>query len=199
VGFTKRHLAPQWALDHSAEVSLAVPLEYCSSDEAAYRTVNLAGNSQPAFFCTVTPGGTTPGSKRQPLLVPAAAPPPAAVRDAEGYDLRPDPLAATTAAELVAALREYRSWAGSPPFRTMAAHARQAVAHSTMHTAMKNDTELPRLKVVTAIIAGCGGDENDQRAWATAWRRIALGKLDAPSTAGTPTLRVLPPAAEANG
>jgi hypothetical protein len=35
--------------------------------------------------------------------------------DAEGYDLRPDPLAARTPAELIAALRLYRIWAGEPP------------------------------------------------------------------------------------
>lgn len=64
-----------------------------------------------------------------------------------------------------------------------------------MYAAPNNDTELPRLKVVIAIIAGCGGDDAEQRAWATAWRRLALGKLDASATAAEPpTLRVVPPA-----
>ena len=81
----------------------------------------------------------------------------------------------------------------------MADKARQAVAPSTMCTVLKNGTELPKLKVVIAIIAGCGGDDEEQRAWATAWRRIALGKLDASAAAEAPTLRVVPLAAEASG
>ncbi len=104
--------------------------------------------------------------------VPAASPEP--VRDADGYNLKPDPLSAQTAAELVEALRQYRAWAGNTPFRQMAARARQRVAHSTMCVALKND-ELPGLKVVLAIVAGCGGGQPDQEKFATAWRRINSG------------------------
>jgi hypothetical protein len=126
-------------------------------------------------------------------------PAPGPVRDVDGYNLRPDPMAATTAGELVAALREYRAWADNPPYRKMAAQARQVVGHSTMYAALKNDTELPRLKVVIAIIAGCGGDDEEQRAWATAWRRISMGKHGGQAAAETPALRALPAVAEASG
>jgi hypothetical protein len=97
-----------------------------------------------------------------------------AVRDATGYDLKPDPLTAQTGAELVAALRKYREWAGRTPFRTMAARARWEVAHSTMCVALRS-SELPPLKVVVAIVAGCGGGADDQQLFATAWRRISSG------------------------
>jgi hypothetical protein len=46
------------------------------------------------------------------------------------------------------------------------------------------------------VIAGCGGCEEDQRRFVTAWRRIQLGQPGEP-TAGGPALRVVPPAAEA--
>ena len=95
----------------------------------------------------------------------------APVRDAAGFDLRPDPLTAATNAELVARLRQYRQWAGDPPFRAIAAQAGQIVAHSTIYVALNSD-ELPSLKVVLAVVAGCGGSEEDQRAFATAWRRL---------------------------
>jgi hypothetical protein len=103
-------------------------------------------------------------------LPPATAP----VRDADGYDLKPDPLTAQAAPELVSMLRKYREWAGSTPFRTMAARTRWEVAHSTMCVALRSDT-LPALKVVMAIVAGCGGGDDDQQAFATAWRRISTG------------------------
>jgi hypothetical protein len=35
--------------------------------------------------------------------------------------------------------------------------------------------ELPRLDAVIAVITGCGDMEEDQRRFATAWRRIELG------------------------
>jgi hypothetical protein len=113
------------------------------------------------------------------------------IRDAAGYDLKPDPLTARTSSELVARLREYREWSGEPPFRMMAEQARQKVAHSTIFGALNSD-ELPRLKVVMAIIAGCGGGIDDQRAFATAWRRVKSGKLDALPAISPPALRVMP-------
>lgn len=101
---------------------------------------------------------------------------PEPLRDAQGYDLRPNPLKATTSAEFVKALRDYRVWAGKPSFRLMAARAQQFVAHSTMCVAL-NSSDLPALKVVTAIVVGCGGGIDDQEKFVTAWRRINSGKL----------------------
>ena len=99
------------------------------------------------------------------------------VSDAEGWgDLKPDPLDAHTPQELVAALRRYREWAGAPSFRQMAARAGQKVAHTTMHTALKSSDRLPKFDVLMAIVVGCGGDENDQRAFATSWRRIRVSR-----------------------
>ena len=122
------------------------------------------------------------------------APAPKPLPDTDGFDLRPDPLKARTAAELVDALRSYRVWAGEPPFRQMAARARQKVAHSTLYAAMDSD-ELPRQDVVAAIIAGCGGSEDEQRRYVTAWRRIKFGTAEPEPVAGTPALRALSAAA----
>ena len=94
--------------------------------------------------------------------------------DAEGFDLRPNPIAATTAAEYIEALRQYKAWSGDPSWRAMAKRAGQTVVHSTMYAAMNGST-LPKLDVVKAIIVGCGGGEEDLSAFATAWRRIATG------------------------
>jgi hypothetical protein len=120
------------------------------------------------------------------------------VQDAAGFDLKPDPLTVLTSAELVARLREYRQWAGEPPFRKIAAQARQKVAHSTIFVALNSD-ELPSLKVVLAVIVGCGGGEEDQQAFATAWRRLKTGKLDAGPAAAIPALRSMPSALQDAG
>lgn len=103
----------------------------------------------------------------------ATLPPP----DADGFDLRPDPLQATTPADLVRALRQYRLWAGEPPLRAIARRAGTGTGASTICTAL-NATTLPRLEIVTAIIAGCGGSAEDQRRFTTAWRVIRLSQHD---------------------
>jgi hypothetical protein len=91
--------------------------------------------------------------------------------DVDGSDLRPDLSLARTPADLVTALRLYRIWAGEPPFRQMADRAGRAIAPSTMCTAL-NASTMPRLATVLAIVVGCGGSEEDQRGFASAWRRI---------------------------
>lgn len=49
----------------------------------------------------------------------------------------------------------------------MAERARWDVAHSTMWVALNSDT-LPKLKVVLAIVAGCGSGHDDQKAFTPA-------------------------------
>ena len=123
----------------------------------------------------------------------AARVPEPVVGDTGGFDLKPDPLTARTPAELMTALRQYRQWAGEPSYRKMAGlagQAGQAVAASTLCTALRSD-ELPRLNVALAIITGCGGGEEDQHRCATAWRQIKRRQ----PTAVKPVLRVVPPIA----
>jgi hypothetical protein len=97
-----------------------------------------------------------------------------ATSDAAGQDLRPDPGQARTPAELMTALREYRIWAGKPSYREMAQRSGQQAAASTMCEALRSD-ELPgRLAIVEAIIAGCGGGDDDRRRFASAWRTLAM-------------------------
>jgi RNA polymerase sigma factor (sigma-70 family) len=92
-------------------------------------------------------------------------------------DLAIDPLRARTAAELVDTLRELRRRAGEPSFREIASHARPHVAPSTIATAL-NGTRLPTLRVVTALVTGCGGGKEDLDAFTTAWRRVhSAGRL----------------------
>jgi hypothetical protein len=94
------------------------------------------------------------------------------ISDALGFDLKPNPLNATTPAEFVRVLNEYKLWSGDPSWRAMAKNANYMVVHSTMHNAMKSDS-LPNFDVMKAIIMGCGGSEEDLKTFATAWRRIA--------------------------
>src|SRR5579859_1408419 len=86
-------------------------------------------------------------------------------------DLKPDPASARTAADFVAALRQYRAWSGDVPWRTIAARAKQNRVHSTIYNAMRRD-DLPTLEVVKAIVIGCGGGDDDLSAFTSAWQRI---------------------------
>jgi hypothetical protein len=95
-----------------------------------------------------------------------------AVSDADGYDLRPDPLNARTPAEFTAALRQFRIWAGEPSLQKMSSRTSDPhVATSTLCSALRGDI-LPTYSVVTAVITACGGSEDDQRRFATAWRKL---------------------------
>jgi hypothetical protein len=93
------------------------------------------------------------------------------VSDAAGFDQKPDPLTATTPAEFVQQLWQFKYWSGDPSWRAMASNASQMVAHSTMYNAMNSD-HLPKFDVMKAIIVGCGGDEEDLKVFASAWRRV---------------------------
>jgi hypothetical protein len=133
----------------------------------------------------------SPGRHRSPI----GKTPSRQISDVRGFDLKPNPLTATTAAEFITALWQYKAWSGDPSWRKMAAQAGQAVVHSTMHAAM-HGSALPKFDVVKAIIIGCGGGEDDLRAFATAWRRIEAGRTRAASflTSPMPPLRLVPAA-----
>jgi hypothetical protein len=93
------------------------------------------------------------------------------INDAFGFDQKPDPLTASTPAEFVQVLWKYKRWSGDPSWRTIARKANHIVVHSTIYAAMNSDT-LPKFDVMKALIIGCGGDEEDLKAYASAWRRI---------------------------
>lgn len=95
------------------------------------------------------------------------------VRDISGYDLRPDPLSATSPAQFMELLRQYRLWCGEPSYRDMAKACGHTYAASTLCTAL-NKNKLPKQRLLHAIIYTCGGDDTDIQAWTTAWRRITL-------------------------
>ena len=123
--------------------------------------------------------GPSPGRHRCATGLPSSQ----QIGDADGFDLKPDPLTATTPAQFNTALRHYRAWSGNPPWRKMAENAGQACVHSTMYAAVNAGT-LPKLEVVKAIITGCGGSDDDLRAYATAWRRITTGHTGTPPPNG---------------
>jgi hypothetical protein len=133
------------------------------------------------------------GATKTPPADVSAPVVPRSVRSVSQAGLKPNPLTARTAAELVGSMREYREWSGETSLRKLAAQARQKVSSSTMCTALNSDN-LPTLKVVVAIIEECGGSLDDQQAFAMAWRRI---KEDAWSADGAPALWLVPRTADA--
>jgi hypothetical protein len=106
--------------------------------------------------------------------------------DAEGFDLRPDPLQTRSPAEFTAALRQYRAWSGDPSLREIAGRAGGRIAASTIWQALRAGDAIPRMEVVLAVVAGCGGSDEDQRRFVTAWRTIRLTAAPAPPHNGKP-------------
>lgn len=105
----------------------------------------------------------------------AAVRPP--IPDLPGTDLRPDPGDADTIAEFLDCLRNYRIWAGSPSYRIMSRNCQRRFAPSTICTALGGDS-LPGLDMVLAIVSACGGTDQHQREFATAWRRLTIPRQE---------------------
>ncbi len=113
---------------------------------------------------------------------------PGSVRKRNGAsapEVRPDPSAAQTPAEFVLELRKLKAFSGLS-LRAIAAGAKQKRVHTTIQHAMKHET-LPTIEVVSAIVTGCGGTEEDLLAFTAAWHR-----LNAASSGHTSTVRGLP-------
>jgi hypothetical protein len=101
----------------------------------------------------------------------------APVEDLEGHPLKPDPLTASTPAELQKLLRAYWVWAGEPSPRDVARDSGGAFSHTTAYKLLDpNGPPFRRLKqvYVRGLIRGCGGDDTEQRLWVTSWRRIRI-------------------------
>jgi hypothetical protein len=106
---------------------------------------------------------------------PAPGPP---AQDPPGCNLRPDPSSARTAAELIEALRELRTWAGNPSFRDMARVCSGRPAASTMCRVLAGGALPARFEVIDAIITACGGKEEDRERFAAAWRRLVMPRQE---------------------
>lgn len=107
----------------------------------------------------------------------AASPQAPALRDASGFDLRPDPLDADTPKALASALRDYWIWAGRPSYRKLAQRAGGKPAASTICT-MLGSSSLPTFDCMLAFLTACGATEEDRRSFATAWRRLSFSRGD---------------------
>ena|SRR6266568_4473210 len=141
-----------------------------ASAPAANLTRRLAASRLPR-----SPGHDRPGQAHAPVPTPDA---PGLARRATGA-LTPG--AITTPAEFVRALRQFRTWAGKPSYRVMAARSRHVYAASTLHAAL-NSASLPGLEQARAIITGCHGTPAHHHAFAAAWRRIRLAPPPPPGT-----------------
>ncbi|MEV0388670.1 hypothetical protein [Nonomuraea sp. NPDC050643] len=89
---------------------------------------------------------------------------------------RPDPAAAHTDAEFVAALQRLKAWSGRS-YRDIQSQAHRAGHHLPYSTAagMLKRRTLPRAEVVTAFVRGCGLDEQAAAAWSAARMRLDMG------------------------
>src|ERR1700683_433838 len=77
----------------------------------------------------------------------------------------------SSGAEFMRELRQLRTSCGDISFRQMAERSGHVVAHSAMCMAL-NGVELPPLKVVLAIVVGCGGSTAYKDHFAAAWHHL---------------------------
>jgi hypothetical protein len=94
--------------------------------------------------------------------------------DVPGCDLRPDPSNARNSAELIEALRQFRTWAGNPSYRDMERACNGRPVASTMCRVLGRGQLPARFEVIDAIIIACGGEEEDRERFASAWRRLIM-------------------------
>ncbi|WUH97764.1 hypothetical protein OHR68_30245 [Spirillospora sp. NBC_00431] len=97
---------------------------------------------------------------------------PSAIPDAQGYDCKPDPLAAASVVEFIDLLRRYREWAGNPSYRDMAERVPGGPSYGTLANILRLNVLPKKLATLEAFIRGSGGGDEDVRSWATAWRRL---------------------------
>jgi hypothetical protein len=98
--------------------------------------------------------------------------------DVPGCDLRPDPSRARNSAELIEALRQFRTWAGNPSYRDMERACNGRPVASTMCRVLGRGQLPARFEVIDAIIIACGGEEEDRERFASAWRRLIMPGKD---------------------
>ncbi|MFD2763568.1 helix-turn-helix domain-containing protein [Micromonospora eburnea] len=121
----------------------------------------------------------------------------------------PDPFAATSPAEFVAAMRALKEWSGLT-FRQLQRQAErfgEALPHSTI-AAVLGRNNLPREALVTAFVRACGLDQATAALWLATRKRLAAqavreaaptnGVSPDPATSGEPPLAP-EPVADASG
>ena len=95
------------------------------------------------------------------------------IPDMPGVSLCPDPGTVHTPAQFMDCLRRYRIWSGKISYREMERKCGRRFAASTICTALQGD-ELPSFDMVLAIVVACGGSEEHQLSFLSAWRSIQL-------------------------
>jgi hypothetical protein len=98
---------------------------------------------------------------------------PCLVLDAAGFDLRPDPLQASTPGQFVSALRQYWIWSGKTPYRELARRSGGELAISTISVMLTKET-LPSQGRMLTFVSACGATEEDCQRFVTAWRLLSL-------------------------
>lgn len=96
----------------------------------------------------------------------------APIPDAPGYDLKPHPEHATTAAEFMRSLRDLRVWAGEPSPRELSRRCGRSPSKTTFWKMLRSD-ELPQLDLLVVFIEALGMP-GDVEEWRNAWRRLRL-------------------------
>jgi hypothetical protein len=167
------------SVDHAFAMVRDLFAEAKECSEQARRELAIAQYEREQARRTLVDAGRRPDDAVRPV-----------VADVPGSNLCPNPADAHTTADFMNALRMFRIWAGKPSYRVMEHQCGRRFAASTICTAL-NGTRLPSLDMVLTVIVACGGRDEHQNAFASAWRRLMLPQDDADQTPGQSGERAL--------
>lgn len=167
-----------------------VPPRAYIHDVSTITPVQSRRSALAALYTAVQAAEASRERLRQQAAVQPISPPllPGQVDDVDGYDLKPDPLTARTASELVDRMQQFRIWAGDAPIRKLARESGGRLPASTLAKVLKG-TALPPLPLLIAFVEVCGGDDGEVSRWATAWRQLRMSpdkRKNNPSATVTP-------------
>lgn len=106
-----------------------------------------------------------------PVLVPRLA-------QSGSLDLRPNPRMAKTPGEFMACLTLFRVWSGNRSLRQISDLSGGRISPSGVGNVLRSTFLPQRFDAVDAIVQGCGGNDEDRAAFASAWRRLYMGSTD---------------------
>ena len=94
------------------------------------------------------------------------------------YYFKPDPLTAASLPELEGLVRELWVWAGRPSGRRLAADSGGSFSHATISKLIYDQPGKPKLRLeyLIGFVRACGLGEEEEKRWATAWRRLSAGQ-----------------------
>jgi len=155
------------ALRESLEISLVAQKEALDNREASLRVLETALIAQREELESERKKPRRRDTAPSPVL-PTSGP----------QHLHPDPRAAKTPQQYMQCLTAFKVWSGNRSLRQISELSGGRISASGVRNILNGSVLPDRLEVVDAIVQGCGGTDEDRKAFASAWRRLYMGSTE---------------------